>query len=82
VFEQSKETEALRELRRRLSPVQGEQTDLAVEGLVRYMAIVVKIYEAIEANPKRLAELQALTTPEPESTMTAERSITNQYSKP
>lgn len=77
-----KEGEALQELRELLSPAMGDETDLAIEGLVRYMAIVVRIYESIEEDPERLARLRALTSEAEDPTMTTERSFTNQYSKP
>jgi hypothetical protein len=76
------EGEALRELRDLLRPAMGDETDLAIEGLVRYMAIVIRIYESIEEDPERLARLRALTSEVEDPTMTTERSFTNQYSKP
>lgn len=76
------ESEALGELRDLLRPAMGDDTDLAIDGLVRYMAIVVRIYESVEEDPERLARLRALTKAAGDPTMTAERSFTNQYSKP
>jgi hypothetical protein len=82
MFDDIKETPALRELRSLLQPQLGEDTDLAIEGLVRYMAIVLRIFESIENDPERLAELDALTRESSDSTISAERSFTNQYSEP
>jgi hypothetical protein len=81
MFDDTKETNALRELRALLLPKLGDNTDLAIDGLVRYMAIVVRIYESIEEDPARLAQLRALTSEASDPTMAAERSFTNQYSK-
>lgn len=77
-----KETDALRELRALLRPQLGPGTDLAIEGLARYMALVLRIFESIENDPEQIARFQALTKESPDSTMGAERSFTNQYSKP
>jgi len=82
MYEDIKETDALQELRGLLRPQLGDETDLAVEGLVRYMAIVLRIFEAIEADPGRLARLDALTSGAADLTIAAERSFTNQYSEP
>jgi hypothetical protein len=82
MFDDIKETPALRELRAVLRPQLGEDTDLASEGLVRYMAIVLRIFESIENDPERRAELDALTKDSSDSTMSAGRSFTNQYSEP
>jgi hypothetical protein len=82
MFDDIKETTALRELRTLLRPELGDDTDPAIDALVRYMAIVLRIYEAIEADPERLARLRALTKEKSDSTMDAERSFTNQYSEP
>jgi len=77
-----KETDALRELRAILGPQLGDGTDLAIEGLVRYMALVLRIFESIENDPERIANFQALTKESADPTMGAERSFTNQYSEP
>jgi hypothetical protein len=82
MFDDTKETDALRELRALLRPKLGDDTDEAIEGMVRYMALVVRIYEAIEEDPERLAQLRALTSEPSDPTMTGERSFTNQYFKP
>jgi lipase chaperone LimK len=72
-------SESLKELRARMLPDLGDETDLAIESLIRYVAIASRIYDTVALDPERLARLDALTKKNPESTMTAERSFTNQY---
>jgi len=78
----TKSTKTLEELHDLLRPNLGDETEEAAEALVEYVGLVVEIYRAIESDPPPRALLDTLTNETRPSTMTEERSFTNQYEKP